>query len=121
MKPAEIFEDAERLLQTATEEAQFRAVASRAYIAAFQHTLRHPKLAGFQPSKTGDDHRDLIEHLKRSRDHDLRMVGLRQIPRLRAIRNHADYDLDIAFTRGLADEALERAAEIIYELLPAER
>jgi hypothetical protein len=81
MKPAEIFEDAERLLQAATDEAQYRAVASRAYIAAFQHTLRHPMLSGFRPSKTGDDHRDLIEHLKRSSDRNLTAVGLRHLSR----------------------------------------
>jgi hypothetical protein len=56
--------------------------------------------------------------LKRHSDPVVQKVGFNFLPRLRAIRNHADYDLNREFTKALAEEAMERATEIIIELLP---
>jgi len=48
----------------------------------------------------------------------MRRLGHNYLTRLRALRNKADYTMDIPFTRGEAEEALERATEVIYEFLP---
>lgn len=118
LQPLAIYEEADKICRAANCEAEYRTAASRAYYAAFHHVMKHPRLADFKPSHSGDDHRDLIEHLKRSKDGQLYRLGVNFLARLRAIRNHADYDLDITFTKGMADEALERATEIIFEFLP---
>lgn len=110
---------AENLLAQADGDAGFRAAASRAYYAAFQHILAHPKLTGYQRSRTGEDHRLLIEYLKKSSDPALKKLGISYLPRLRAIRNEADYETSIHFTHEMADEALERATEIITGFLPS--
>ncbi len=108
---------AEELLRTARDQAGYRAAASRAYMAAFQHVRDHPR-AGFTAGKTAEDHRDLIEHLKRSSDPQVRRLGYDHLPRLRSLRNQADYDMANEFTRGQAEEAMERATEIIFDYLP---
>ena len=84
-------EVAERLFREATEESEFRTVASTAYMAAFQHVLNHPKCNDFKKSNTGGDHRLLIQYLKNSSDPGLKKVGYSFLPRLRALRNRADY------------------------------
>lgn len=118
MSPEDTYEQAETLFRAATCQADFRTAASRAYMAAFQHVIRHKAVAAFQPSRTGSDHRDLIDFLKKSDNANLRRLAVSYLARLRSLRNHADYDLDTVFTRGLAEEALERASEIIYQFLP---
>jgi uncharacterized protein (UPF0332 family) len=120
MKPWRILEHARQTLESAVNEAGYRAAASRAYIATFQHILGFTRLRGFNPGKTGEDHRDLIDFLKGSDDALLRKVGISRLPRLRALRNHADYELDIPFTKELAQEALDQAEEIVQEWLPGE-
>lgn len=111
---------AEELLRGATSEAAYRAATSRAYYAAFQHVLAHPKLQDFRRSSSGEDHKLLIQHLKNSADPDLRRLGYDHIPRMRALRNKADYDTEVPFTRKLAEEALDRASEIIHDFLPVD-
>lgn len=111
-------EIAEKLLQSAESEDEYRAAASRAYIAAFQHVVSHPKISDFNQTRTGDDHRGLIEFLKKSTDPGIRKLGYQLLPRLRALRNQADYELDMPFTQGFAVEALERATDIIFDFLP---
>ena len=113
-------EEAKKILASAVSEAGYRAAASRAYIGTFQHIARHPKLSGFTLSKEGEDHRKLIEFLKRSSDPLLSKIGVSRLPRLRALRNHADYELDISFTRELAQEAVDDAEEIVEDWLPIE-
>ncbi len=110
-------EIAETLLADAEGEAGYRAATSRAYYAAFQHLLAHPKLATYQRQHAGSDHRALIEHLKASKDPVLRRIGQRLLPRLRALRNEADYDTCVPFSQGSATDALDYAQEIIT-LLP---
>ncbi|MBT3550312.1 MAG: HEPN domain-containing protein [Rhodospirillaceae bacterium] len=111
-------EVAERLFAGAQEESEFRTVASTSYMAAFQHVLNHPRCSEFKITKTGEDHRLLFEYLKLSTDAGMRRLGHNYLTRLRALRNKADYTMDIPFTRGEAEEALERATEVIYEFLP---
>ncbi len=109
---------AKQIFDSAHDETQFRAAASRAYIATYQYLTRHPKISSFEDPKTAETHRELIEYLKGSNDPLLRKVGTSRLPRLRALRNHADYDLDRPFTKGLAQEAIEDAEEIIEDWLP---
>ncbi len=115
--PRDALQIAEDLLSGAENEAKLRAATSRAYMAAFQHLIKHPMVA-FTKTGKGDDHRLLIQHLQKSNDDPLNKIGYRYLPRLRALRNRADYSLDVSFTKGMAEDALERATEIIYELLP---
>lgn len=115
MTPLEL---AEKLLADAQSETELRAAANRAYMAAFQHLLAHRCLEAFPATATGADHRLLIKHLKTSAIPTQRTIGIRLLPRLRALRNHADYELKHPFTRGLAEEALDIASEIIHDLLP---
>ena len=111
-------EIAEKLYQEANSEEEYRAATSRAYFAAIEHIFAHPKLNDFRRTRTGEDHRLIIEHLKNSFDPSLVRLGVGYLARLRALRNRADYDQEIPFTKGLANDALERATEIIYEFLP---
>lgn len=120
MKPWFILQDARKKFSCATSETEYRAVASRAYIGTYQHLLAHPKLAAFKPKGIGEDHRSLIDYLKNSSDQMLKRLGVSRLPRLRALRNHADYELGMPFTRGLAEEALEDAEEIVFDWLPVD-
>ena len=113
-------EEAKKILASAVNEAGYRSAASRAYIETFQHIARHPMLRDFTRSKESDDHRRLIDHLKGSSDPLLRTIGLRRLARLRALRNHADYELDAPFTKELAQEAVDDAEEIVKDWLPLE-
>lgn len=116
MTPLEL---AEKLLADAQSETEYRAAASRAYMATFQHLLAHRSLVAFPATATGADHRLLIEHLKTSTVATRRRIGIRLLPRPRSLRNHAGYDLKKhPFTRGLAEKALGIASEIIHDLLP---
>lgn len=112
------YDVAERLLRDANSEEDARAAASRAYFAAFQHALIHPAVvsAGYRRSNDGREHQNLIRFLKNSGAARLETAGL-GLGRLRDLRNIADYNRDIGFTREMAEDALERAYEIIYEAL----
>jgi len=65
-----------------------------------------------------DDHRRLIKYLQQSSDPQLQRLGYDHLPRLRSARNQADYELDFEFTKGQAEDALELAAEVIFDYLP---
>src|SRR5271155_2760468 len=99
------------LLAAATTDTQYRTVASRAYFATFNAVVAIAQRQGFIPTSSGDDHRDLIAFLKQSRNSLLSRVGFSRLPRLRAIRNRADYDQGQPFPRGLAEEAATTAEE----------
>lgn len=117
MTPGGTLQFAEKLFASAESEAAYRAVASRAYFAAFQHAVRHELLRDFSANHSGEDHRALVAHLKKSKDKTLYRLG-HQMPRLRALRNHADYKLEVSFSRDHADEALEFATEVFENFLP---
>ncbi len=113
-------EEAKKILASAVNEAGYRSAASRGYIGTFQHIARHPRLSEFALSKESEDHRRLIEHLKKSSDSLLRKIGVSRLPRLGALRNHADYELVIPFTKELAQVAFDDAEEFVMEWLPLE-
>ena len=83
--PNGAFEVAENLFQNSTGEHEFRAAASRAYYATFQHLIGHVKLKNFRKIESGEIHRNLIEFLKKSDDETLQRIGHRHLFRLRAI------------------------------------
>ena len=105
----------------ATNHHGYRAAISRAYYAAFQHVRDHPtvRAAGFAPDRGPRVHSDLIAFLRRSGERHLKQVGRDYLDALRKSRNHADYDLHWPVTPAMADEALDLAADVIHELLPA--
>ncbi len=114
----ERLEVAENLYNKANSDEEYRTVASTAYMAAFQHIMTHEKLGDYQRINTGAEHQNLIEHLKNSTDPIIRKLGYGDLPRLRSLRNKADYEHSVEFTKGLALDALERATEIIYDYFP---
>ena len=106
-------EEVENLLVAAIEETQYRTVASRAYFAAYNAVMRLAKLRGFEAEESADDHRRVISYLKLQNNDLIRRIGFTRLPRLRTLRNRADYVLDVRFERGLAEEAVETARQII--------
>lgn len=109
---------AENLLKIAQSEHDYRAAASRAYFAAFQHVRDHPRVC-YSPSNAGEDHMLLVRHLNSRGHRDRAMVVVASgLSRVRKIRNHADYSMTLQFTKEMADEALERATDIIFVTLP---
>jgi uncharacterized protein (UPF0332 family) len=106
-------DEVKSLLATATTEVQYRTVASRAYFAAFNAAIAFAARRGFTPDQTGEDHKHLIEFFKHEKLDLLRRLGHHRLPRLRALRNRADYKLSIAFTQGMAEEAMQDAEEVI--------
>src|ERR1700730_8758755 len=106
-------EEVRGLLAVASSETQSGTVASRAYFAPLNVVIAVAKKRGFVPKAAGDDHQALISFLKGSTNDLLRRIGFSRLPRLRAIRNRADYDQDQPFSRGLAEEAAKTAEELI--------
>jgi uncharacterized protein (UPF0332 family) len=106
-------EEVRGLLAAAATDTQYRTVASRAYFATFNAVVKIAQRQGFIPRSSGDDHRELIAFLKQSRNSLLNRVGFSRLPRLRALRNRADYDQSQPFPRGLAEEAATTAEETI--------
>ena len=68
---------------------------------------------GFVPTATGADHGRLAQFLANHANPLLQRIGRYRLPRLRKIRNRADYELQIAFTRGLAEDAVRTAEEVV--------
>lgn len=110
---------AEDLLDRAENEDGYRAAASRAYYAVYQHVLLKAEQVGFKRTRKGEDHQLLIAFLKaQPKGSPLYLVGVRTLPRLRALRNHADYDEKPPYTRGLAEDAVDMASDVINFTLP---
>ncbi len=99
-------------------EADLRAAASRAYMAGFQHLLRHADGLGFTPENTGRDHGRLKGYLLNSGDPTLEAIGY-ELDKLRHTRNGADYHIWAPFPEPHARYAVERAHAIIHHLYPA--
>lgn len=114
----DLLEDARARLAIANTEVEYRNVTHGVYYAVFHYLMNHPACAAFQPAEDGGDHKRLIEFLKTHPDPRLKAIGFRHIPRLRALRNKADYKIQETFTKHFAIEALNRVDEIIDELLP---
>ena len=111
------YDYAEQLLQTANSEEGYRAAASRAFQAARSHIMQHSDVKGkISLAGKASDHGLLFDFLKNSSKTHL-VKACAQLRRLRILRNRADYNLDDPFTKGHAEDALERAADIIFEIL----
>jgi uncharacterized protein (UPF0332 family) len=108
--------EARKLFESAESETQFRTAASRAYFAAFNWIIEFAKARGFVEQKSSEDHRRLIDFLKSSGSETLRRIGHHRLPRLRKLRNHADYVHDAEFTHGMAEEAVTDAENVIQLL-----
>jgi uncharacterized protein (UPF0332 family) len=106
-------EEVRNLLAAANSEAQYRTVASRAYYAAFAEVITLAGPLGFVPTGSGADHSRLAQFLAGHTNPLLQRIGRYRLPRLRKLRNRADYDLQVSFTRGLAEEAARTAEEVI--------
>jgi uncharacterized protein (UPF0332 family) len=106
-------EEVQNLFSTATTETQFRTVASRAYYAAYASVMAAAGPLGFVATATGRDHGRLAQFLSAHTNPLLQRIGKYRLPRLRKIRNRADYELQIGFTRSLAEDALRTAEEIV--------
>lgn len=106
-------EEVRTLLEAAQEETQYRTVASRAYFAAYAASITIAQRQGFSPNRSADDHGRLIDFLKLSTNPLLRRIGYHRLPRLRSLRNGADYDRANLFTEGLAKEAAQTAEEVV--------
>jgi hypothetical protein len=59
----------------------------------------------------------VISFLNSATDPTLRRIGSSRLPRLRALRNRADYDWESPFTRSMAEETVETAEEIVFDWL----
>lgn len=113
--------EARNLLDAAENETQLRTAASRAYFAAFRDLLEYAKKLGFSETKSGEDHKLLIAFFKANPRDLLRRIGHSRLPRLRKLRNHADYVHDVEFTKGMAVEVVEDAELIIFQWLGIRR
>jgi hypothetical protein len=106
-------EEVRDLFLAANTETQFRTVASRSYYAAYASIMPIAASLGFVATTTGRDHSLVAQFLSAHSNPLLRRIGKDRLPRLRKIRNRADYELQTGFTRGLAEEALRTAEEVV--------
>lgn len=99
-------------------EAALRSAASRAYYAAFHRALEYAIKEGFSPAYTGDDHKRVQAHFRRSSPPSKarRRIAL-ELDRLLAERHKADYRNDIGKRpESLASHAIGMARRIIQNL-----
>ena len=99
------FDELRELMARASFEVQFRTVASRSYYAVFNGLIPLLDKRGFCPSNRGDVHQQLIEFLKAMPEPVWRTAGHSRLPRLRRLRNRADYLRTTPFMRHHAAEA----------------
>lgn len=111
-------QECEQLFSAAQTETQYRTVASRAYFATYNHVVKVAIRLGYSPMANSDDHQRLIQFCKSAGPQLLKRLGHSRLPRMRALRNHADYEQGLPFTEGMAEEALEDAKIIILEWFP---
>ena len=117
LTPDDILAEARELLAGADGEARCRSVVSRAYYAAFHaawwfaagdlgltrrpHSSAHGQVTRFLAGHEEKIYRECAALLIRLRD----------------LRNKADRHLNVTVSRGLAEDAVADAAEIIEEML----
>ena len=89
-------------------EATLRTAVSRAYYAAYHHTIREMKASGFYPDGSGIDHSMILSHLEEQ--------GLGEkatlLRSLRRMRDRCDYDNRGYDLGGMALIAVANAFEI---------
>jgi uncharacterized protein (UPF0332 family) len=105
-------EEAEKLLAVAAEDTQFRTVGSRAYFATFNRVKGFAIPLGFSPVRAGDDHKGLSQWLMSCRTNSVLVRIGRRLGDMRRIRNRADYDMSVTFTRGFALNLIQDARAI---------
>ena len=111
-------EEARKLQQDAKFETNFRTVASRSYYARYNCCMAFARAKGFKPNRTPNDHTALADYLRTRNHHQKdanllhRRIGSSRLPRLRKLRNLADYEQDTRFTRANAQEAIDLLNEI---------
>lgn len=104
-------EEVKQLLAAAETETQFRTVASRGYFASYTRTITLAEKVGFNPARTGDDHKNLFTFLKNHRSNVLVRIGVR-LGRMRSLRNRADYTMSHHFSKGFAQDVVSDAEQI---------
>jgi hypothetical protein len=111
----DIIDDAIDALSSGRSEARFRAVAGRAYYAAYHFLLTHPcgqTFAAATTSKKGGLHRDFITWLYKSTDSCVLSVAMK-LDALFDNRVIADYKLNEAFSAKVAQDSIDDASDII--------
>jgi uncharacterized protein (UPF0332 family) len=74
-------------------EAALRSAVSRAYYAAFRAALELGLRSGFNPTQTGDDHRNIRDYFRNSTPKDTKKQDIStQLDRLHDLRRKADYE-----------------------------
>lgn len=111
--PSDLLAEARKNAASASSEPEFRNAVHCIYYAVFHVVLEHPFCIDFDRGDDGTVHRRLITYLKIHHDETLRKIAFRHLPRLRKLRNDADYALKTSFTRGDLQETLERANEVV--------
>jgi uncharacterized protein (UPF0332 family) len=105
-------EEAEQLLAAAAEDTQFRTAGSRAYFATFNRVMRFAAALGFSPVQTGDDHRGLAQWLMSRPNKPLLVRIGKRLGDMRRLRNRADYEMGLPFSRGYADNIVQDARAV---------
>jgi uncharacterized protein (UPF0332 family) len=114
MNPREFLDVADDLI-AGSREADWRSAVSRAYYAAF-HVARDLLLqCGFDVPRGDQAHIYLSRRLANSGHPDVENAG-NDLNFLRALRNRADYDLDVPLLHATASGQV-LAAETIIQLL----
>lgn len=109
--------DVARLLldkeREAGPEAKQRAAVSRAYYAAFGHTLKHVMdFKNFQPSGRASDHSSLRRFCK---NHGMVNIG-RHLNDLCDWRDRCDYDSEVPGLTDIVPEAMKLAELVVSSL-----
>ena len=111
----DIIDDAIDALQSGRSEARYRAVAARAYYAAYHFLLKHPcgqTFATATTSKKGGLHREFISWLYKSTEPCVLQVAMK-LDALFDSRVIADYKIGAPFSSKTAQASIDDASDII--------
>lgn len=99
-------------------EAALRSAASRAYYAAFHEALKFARSEGYDPMRTGDDHKRLREYFRDHKPNDKRRRRIAtELRRCWDQRRQADYDATLYKSpASLAGHAVGMARSVLEEL-----
>lgn len=117
MSPLDLFGFANKLNEPPTDEVTRRCVVSRAYYSAL-HTV-NSVFEKVKPAADGESsHAEIIGRVKTYSNQQLpgRMYAseiAKAMPKLRRLRNRADYELDDSFEQPICDEYLARVSEVL--------
>jgi hypothetical protein len=96
-----------------SEEACMRAAISRSYYSAHCTARNHARdREGFTPSRTGEDHINVIRHFLGAGDHKRKKIGA-ELDRLRIDRGKADYHDNVSSLNSLTTVSLSRAKQVL--------